>query len=293
MHCSGSRVLTVVVLLLATGTAFRSAPSNSGAAQLAAPSSLHSSIYPAPAALQASSCGNHSRYSRFTSFRKSSFKIHYEEYLCANPAAPSILLVPGFGVGTFHFSRQLEALSDAFNVYSVDLFGQGQSWPEGPVLPEDALCFSVDLWRDQLEDFVCKVIQGPVHLMGNSLGGYLSASVASHRPDLVKSVTLLNAAPFWGFAAPSSEPKCWPLSALALWNGTLPAPPGLLKFGGAYFDVMRRPSTVKAMLAGVYASADAFDEGLVNDIVASASRPGGYDAFTSILYVYLYLKTPE
>lgn len=41
------------------------------------------------------------------------------------------------------------------------------------------------------------------------------------------------------------------------WDGTLPAPEGLFRFGAWYFDRMRDPRTVKSMLGAVYSNAGA------------------------------------
>lgn len=38
------------------------------------------------------------------------------------------------------------------------------------------------------------------------------------------------------------------------WDGTLPAPAGLFRFGAWYFDRMRDPRTVKTMLGAVYSN---------------------------------------
>lgn len=38
------------------------------------------------------------------------------------------------------------------------------------------------------------------------------------------------------------------------WDGTLPAPAGLFRFGAWYFDRMRDPRTVKSMLGAVYSN---------------------------------------
>ncbi|CAN0422405.1 unnamed protein product, partial [Hapterophycus canaliculatus] len=38
------------------------------------------------------------------------------------------------------------------------------------------------------------------------------------------------------------------------WDGTLPAPEGLFRFGSWYFDRMRDPRTVKSMLGAVYSN---------------------------------------
>lgn len=91
-------------------------------------------------------------------------------------------------------------------------------------------------------------------------------------------LALLNATPFWAFREPKrygsgdSVPKP-PTGGsgrttppdeeskdedgggrLSWWDGTLPAPKALFQFGAWYFDRMRDPGTVKAMLEGVYSN---------------------------------------
>lgn len=61
------------------------------------------------------------------------------------------------------------------------------------------LCYSVETWKNQILYFVTDIIKEPVHFAGNSLGGYLSVYAASEMPSFAKSVTLLNATPFWAF----------------------------------------------------------------------------------------------
>lgn len=214
------------------------------------------------------------------------WKIHYERSGPANSLkedVPALLLVPGFGVGTFHWEKQLAGLSQKYEVYSMDLLGQGKSWPVN-VTSADQLCYSTELWRDQIIHFINDVIGKPVHIAGNSLGGFLSVAASAHRPELIRSVCLLNSAPFWGFAAPQGQPRR--LFPFSLWNGTLPAPSNILQFGSAYFNVMRSPSIVRTMLEGVYKSPKAFDDRLVDQIISSATPEGdgGCEAFTSILF---------
>ena len=210
---------------------------------------------------------------------KSNYNVHYVEV----GTGPPLLLVPGFGVGTFHYDHQLEELSKQYRVFSFDLLGQGQSWPQdGLVNEEDSLCYSADLWLEQVIYFIENVVKEPVHIAGNSLGGYLSLATASRRPDLIKSLVLLNAAPFWSFAAPREEDSILP--SLLPWNGVLPAPQWLLAFGSRYFDLMRDPNNVNTMLKTVYATPTAFDQELIDNILTSANRPGGQEAFTSILF---------
>lgn len=108
----------------------------------------------------------------------------------------------------------------------------------------------------------------------NSLGGYLSVAISAARNDLIKSVILLNASPFWAFAPANPDN-----TKQFFWNGILPAPKWLLRFGSAYFDIMRNPTNVRRMLNTVY-KIPAFDDALVDNIIESASRPGGHEAFT-------------
>lgn len=43
-------------------------------------------------------------------------------------------------------------------------------------------------------DFIVRVVRGPVVLVGNSIGGFISASVAADYPDLVAGLCLVNSA---------------------------------------------------------------------------------------------------
>ena len=59
-----------------------------------------------------------------------------------NECKESVIRLPGFGVGTFHFNRNVFSLADEnFNVYCIDLLGQGKSWPESYKRPSLPLTF--------------------------------------------------------------------------------------------------------------------------------------------------------
>ncbi|VEU36492.1 unnamed protein product [Pseudo-nitzschia multistriata] len=144
-----------------------------------------------------------------------------------------ILLLNGFGVGSFHQHRLIAELlkDDEENdsksglpkrtVYCLDYLGQGRSWPkdcrDGTSEDEKDLQYSANTWCEQIIDFIEQVVEGnnkndvKVHLVGNSVGGHLAAHVAQRRPDLVASICLLNPTPVWGSKLPG-------------WNGHLPAP---------------------------------------------------------------------
>lgn len=113
----------------------------------------------------------------------------------AEAEAVPILLLNGFGVGSFHqrgLMRQLllerrratetqseEKRQQRYVIYGVDYLGQGKSWPadcdDGNSPDELGLGYSADTRLDQIEGFVDEVVipsGGAPHLVGNSVGGY-------------------------------------------------------------------------------------------------------------------------
>ena len=83
---------------------------------------------------------------------------------------PPLLLIPGFGVGAFHYERNIPKLAEDYCVFSLDLLGQGSSWPSTQPMQEQQLSYGVDMWLEQIVYFIEHVIKRPVHVVGNSLG---------------------------------------------------------------------------------------------------------------------------
>lgn len=225
-----------------------------------------------------------------------------------------ILVLNGFGVGSFHQHRLMPNLisvqpssssSSSSNhattknensnnnqeivrtVYGIDYLGQGRSWPidcdDGNSKNEKGLIYSIDTWVDQIVEFIETVIVPnhatermgsetlKVHLIGNSVGGHLSAILAAKRPDLIESITLLNATPVWGLNLP-------------FWDGQLPPPPIPRKIGRYLFDRIRDLNTIEKYLESAYSNRDAFDQELMSQIRACTEGRGGHAAFASILW---------
>lgn len=196
-----------------------------------------------------------------------------------------VLLLNGFGVGSFHQHRLIhELLGDEIHVdrpiYCIDYLGQGQSWPEnchdGESESEQGLRYCGSTWVDQITAFMEQVIQTQhpgvkIHLAGNSLGGHLATFVAAARPDLVQSLTLMNATPVWGLNLPG-------------WNGRLPAPLIPKMVGRYLFDRIRDLSTIEQYLVAAYGNRNSFDLELMKQIRACTESSGGHAAFASILW---------
>ena len=87
---------------------------------------------------------------------KDNLRIHYTCTTTPNgidECKDSVILQPGFGVGTFHFNRNVFPLAaENFNVYCIeDLLGQGKSWPESHKRSSSSLLrYSLDTWAEKI-----------------------------------------------------------------------------------------------------------------------------------------------
>ena len=68
--------------------------------------------------------------SKWVVWEQRNARIHY---VAKGHAGPRVLLVHGFGVGEYHFGRNMDDLAKDHRVWAVDLLGQGASWPLAPV----------------------------------------------------------------------------------------------------------------------------------------------------------------
>jgi len=220
--------------------------------------------------------------------------IHYTFVTGENPGGenpggekgPPLLMVPGFGVGSWHFSNNMEEVARATgrDVYALDILGQGRSWP-APYGDEGVKCaatgerlrYSCDVWVGMIRDFLAGVVGGPAVLVGNSLGGYLCAHAASQHPDMVAGVVLLNATPFWGFVRGESD---------LLWDGYVPAPAAIRgPIEKLWWDNLRKEATVKSLLRLVYARPEKAEcPVMVQGILRPTGHPHAVDAFASIAF---------
>jgi pimeloyl-ACP methyl ester carboxylesterase len=113
---------------------------------------------------------------------KPKLNVHYEKAGCENVDSPNVLFLPGFGVGSFHYEKQLMDLGRDYRVWALDFLGQGMSLPfedPAPLSKEEGasssgsvspwgfgdetepwateLVYSVDLWQDQVRYFIEEV----------------------------------------------------------------------------------------------------------------------------------------
>lgn len=102
--------------------------------------------------------------------------------------AEPILFVHGLGGSHLNWTLVAPELAQSRGAYAVDLRGFGLS-PGAPHADS-----GVRANADLVIAFIEHVISSPVVLVGNSMGGMISAMVASRRPDLVHRLVLVDPA---------------------------------------------------------------------------------------------------
>ncbi|GJN34461.1 hypothetical protein PR202_gb23123 [Eleusine coracana subsp. coracana] len=113
---------------------------------------------------------------------------HSLQYTVCGHEGPAVLLVHGFGAFLEHFRDNIGNIADSgHQVWAITMVGFGKS--EKPNVNYSEL-----FWSELLRDFISDVVRQPVHLVGNSIGGYICAITAGLWPSLAKSLVLLNSA---------------------------------------------------------------------------------------------------
>lgn len=115
---------------------------------------------------------------------KPNFNVHYETSGSENVNSPPVLFLPGFGVGSFHYEKQLKDLGRDYRVWALDFLGQGMSLPVVDPTESDGgesegenllwgfgdksepwanqLVYSIDLWQEQVRYFIEEVLFFPI-----------------------------------------------------------------------------------------------------------------------------------
>lgn len=105
-----------------------------------------------------------------------------------NRAGEPVVLVHGFGASKENWLPLLPFLARRYHLLVIDLPG----WGESQFHPQ--ACYGMDDQVVRLAAWLRLRTRGPVHLVGSSMGGGISGLLAARHPDLVRSLTLMNAA---------------------------------------------------------------------------------------------------
>lgn len=118
-----------------------------------------------------------------------SFKTGYY----AAGSGETVVLIHGGGAGADSYGNWKNCfplLAQRARVVAMDMVGFGVSDAPDPA----GFQYTQDARTEQATAFIESLKTGPVHLVGNSMGGATTLGVAMNRPDLVKSIVLMGSA---------------------------------------------------------------------------------------------------
>ena len=209
--------------------------------------------------------------------------------LMGDPTAPvAVLLIHGFGANTNHWRFNQPVLAKLAPTYAIDLLGFGRSDQPRARLKQEpsdptAVHYSFDLWGEQVADFCREVIDKPVVLIGNSIGGVVALRAAQLLgPDQCKRVVLIDC------AQRLMDDK--QLATQPAWMGWIRP---LLKtmvsqrwLSTALFRNAARPAVIRSVLKQAYPSGQNIDNELIDLLYQPTQRNGAAEAFRGFINLF-------
>jgi pimeloyl-ACP methyl ester carboxylesterase len=96
-----------------------------------------------------------------------------------------VVLVHGFGASSDNWNRMAGRLTKKYRVIAPDLPGWGQS------TRLDAASYAYPEQIERLHEFLCALGLRRVHLIGHSMGGFISSAFAARYPEEVITLSLI------------------------------------------------------------------------------------------------------
>lgn len=110
--------------------------------------------------------------------------LHYEEFGAGEP----LLFIHGLGSSGRDWEMQIPAFARDYRVVAFDLRGHGQSdKPRGP--------YTMRQFAADTAALIEALGIAPTHVVGISLGGMIALQLALDRPDVVRSLVIVNSGP--------------------------------------------------------------------------------------------------
>jgi pimeloyl-ACP methyl ester carboxylesterase len=100
-----------------------------------------------------------------------------------DPAAPTVVLLHGFGVASWMWDEVVALLSDRYHCVTVDLPGQGVNHAQ----PWESLAGTADRVAEVVRE---ADPDGRAHVVGLSLGGYVALALLARHPEAVRSAVV-------------------------------------------------------------------------------------------------------
>ena len=203
-------------------------------------------------------------------------------------APKAVLLIHGFGANTNHWRFNQPVLAEQIPTYAIDLLGFGRSdQPQARLNDEPAIeqtvqyCF--DLWAQQVADFCHEVIDRPVVLVGNSIGGVVALRAAQLLgEERCKEVVLIDCAQRLMDDKQLATQPAW----MAWIRPLLKTLVSQRWLSTALFRNAARPALIRNVLKQAYPSGRNIDDALVSLLFTPSQRPGAAEAFRGFINLF-------
>ena len=216
--------------------------------------------------------------------------------LIGYPAAPmAVLLIHGFGANTNHWRFNQPVLAELAPTYAIDLLGFGRSDQPRARLKQEApdhtaVHYDFDLWGQQVADFCREVINKPVVLVGNSIGGVVSLRAAQLLgPDHCRRVVLIDCAQRLMDDKQLATQPAW----MEWIRPLLKAMVSQRWLSTALFRNAARPGVIRRVLKQAYPSGKNIDNDLIDLLYQPTKRDGAAEAFRGFINLFDDYLAPQ
>lgn len=197
------------------------------------------------------------------------------QYSGAAQSQPAVLLIHGFGASVGHWRKNIPVLAQMGRVYAIDLVGFGSSAQPHP----SELPYTFETWGQQVADFVREVIGDRVVLVGNSIGAVVAMQAALYAPELVTQTILINCSLRLLQEQNQLDLPWWRRLGVKTVQNIL----GVRAIAKLFFDQVRKPSSVRQILAQAYIHKEAITDELVEILTRPANNPNAVDVFMAFV----------
>ena len=184
-------------------------------------------------------------------------RIHYRDE--GDPNGQPIVLIHGILSSLHTWDEWNKGLTDKYHIISLDVPGFGLTG--GPENPND---FSEDLLHASFQQFINQLQLNNFILVGNSLGGYISAQYAANNPDNVKKLILIDPA-----GAPQELPFILSLASMS----------GINSLAANVFP----PFIVAMGVKDVYGDPERITKANMDRYIHLSLRPGAKQAYANTI----------
>ena len=209
-------------------------------------------------------------------------------------SAVAVLLIHGFGANTNHWRFNQPILAEQAATYAIDLLGFGRSdQPRARLKDEsvtaDAVHYGFDLWGQQVANFCREVIDRPVLLIGNSIGGVVALRAAQLLEAHCSGVVLIDCAQRLMDDKQLSTQPAW----MAWIRPLLKAMVRQRWLSTSLFRNAARPGVIRRVLRQAYPSGDNVDDALVQLLFQPTRRVGAAEAFRGFINLFDDYLAPQ